>query len=785
MNLVKMPELRPYQLEAVKDILDKKRLLIADDMGMGKCAESIVSKTAIERRLGKYVKTLIVSPASVAEHWEDEIRLWYKNKENPRIVRLQTSTYQDDLKKAKGADFVIVSYPTLSYFGNGQEVSKLGNLDFKYGIIDEAHNAKNPSSIRSMAVKKIFDNVDYLAILSGTPIPNSVTDIYMLLSLLDKKTFPITNENSGNILNAFYHLFRRDPECVRRVLNDHMLRREVSDYLHQKFPELRRNNLEVILDDEHRDIYMQIYENDDITPSSKLMQLFKVSLDPNLADPNLIAPNIRKELGNLESCVYKSLDRLVKEVVKRNGKLLIFSNLKNGVTDKLQNRYKKYGAVVIDSDISSEQFDEDISLREEIRRKFQNDPNTRILIATTVMDEGVDLTAATDVVHLTLPFTPAAFDQRNRRSQRIGEVKKDHVNVHTFKLILRDNLVPVISDGIEALLDDKRRIIEYIQKEPLRITKSDLEEIRNGSDKSRHLVNLVHSPIQSILSHFSQLKGKGHSSILEHYGKYPEEAQIIAKLYTEGWTGFYGGNTANLYTKAIRVLEETENLERKLDLGSGPFSLSRKLRKPVVNIDINRHMINAGRFMEEDGRVVKGNIASAGSFHQLPLRDNSFDLAVCSLALHMTKLNSKDFDFSDRELALREMNRVLRKDGYGIITLPHSLISERDFPNFHQGLKLLGFDVIKCSGYYKGSGDSNFKVYMALVKKKNEPRKEKLDEELLTWHMDIEQRRKRSGSRKKRKLQFKEPKEIKKEIVTDFYSRKNKNIEESIREAVR
>ncbi|HLC55650.1 MAG TPA: SNF2-related protein [Candidatus Nanoarchaeia archaeon] len=780
-----MPELRPYQLEAIKEILDKKRVLIADDMGMGKCAESLVARTAIERRSGNYAKTLIVSPSSVAEHWEDEIKLWYRNKKNSKIARVQTSTYENDLRNAKNADFVIVSYPTLSYFGNGKEIERLEELRFKYGIIDEAHNAKNPSSFRSIAVKKIFDDIEYLAILSGTAIPNSVVDIYILLSLLDKKTFPITSEKSGHMLNAFYHLFLRDPEYIRRVLNDHMLRREVQDYLHQKFPELRRNNLEVVLDGDHRDAYMQVYENDDISPSSKLIQLLKASLDPNLVDPKLLSEPLRSRTGSLESNIYKQLDSLVKEVISRDGKLLIFSNLKEGVTDKLQNRYKKYGAVVIDSDVSSTQIDEDVSLREEVRRKFQFDPNTKILIATTVMDEGVDLTAATDVVHLTLPYTPAAFDQRNRRAQRIGEVKKDHVNVHTFKVRLKDSMYPVINEGIEALLEDKRRIIEYIQKEPLKITKADLEEIKNGVEKSRHLTNLIHSPIHSILNHFSQLKGQGSKKILEHYRKYPEEARIIARLYTGGWTGYYGGNTANLYTKVIRILEEKENLERKLDIASGPFSLSRKLRKPVFNVDINESMIDAGRLLEEEGNVVKGNKYSKASFHQLPFLDNSFDLAVCSLALHMSKLRAKENEFSERELALREMNRVLKNKRYGIITIPHSLISEKDFDNFHDGLAQLGFDVLKCSGFYKAGGESDFKVYFALLRKKSKPRDERLDEKLLTWHMDSEQIRKRSGTSRRRKHKFKETPIITREIVTEFYSYKSKSIEDSIREAIK
>ncbi|MCH9030193.1 MAG: SWF/SNF helicase family protein, partial [Bacteroidetes bacterium] len=141
------------------------------------------------------------------------------------------------------------------------------------------------------------------------------------------------------------------------------------------------------------------------------------------------------------------IDNLIEESIDSNGKVLLFSDLKQDVTDKLKDRFSKYGAVIIDGDVSSDRNGNYISEREEIRRKFQRDPDCKVLIATTVMDEGVDLTAATDLIHLTLPYTPSAFEQRNRRAQRIGEVMKDYVNVHVVKPKMDD--LPVITEGIQ------------------------------------------------------------------------------------------------------------------------------------------------------------------------------------------------------------------------------------------------------------------------------------------------------------------------------------------------
>jgi len=772
-----MPQLRPYQLEAVKDVLEKKRVLIADDMGLGKCAEAISAKTALESRSGYDIPTLITCPSAVMEHWTDEVRLWYKKKEDSRIVQINSSTYDRDVKRARNSDVAIIGYPTLSYFGGSPEkISMLGDSGFRYGIIDEAHNAKNPDSMRSMAVKNLYDGMDNLAILTGTPVPNTVIDLYMLLSLLEPKQFPVHSENVKPILSGFYTMFRNDPEFVRRVLNERMLRRTIEDYLREKVPELRQRTVNVGLDGEHLEVYRALYDNDEFGPSRKLIELQKAAIDPNLVNPQLLPEKLAERLGRMESSMYSALDEVVERTVDEGGKILVFSNLRQGVTDKLKSRWAKYGALIVDGDDKHravEDYDEkqELSKREFIRKRFQQDPDTRVLIATTVMDEGVDLTAATDIAHLGLPYTPAAFDQRNRRSQRIGDVQKDYVNVHVLKATL-NGLTPTIHEGLERLLSDKRRIVTFLLKEPFSLTQRDLDEIKNGHvSRSRNIAPLLNSPSKSVISHFGQLRGQGGEKILRHYDKYPEEAEYIAKLYTEHWDGFYGGNTANLYTRLIKKIAEHDEVGKKVDIASGPFSLSRRLGEPVVNVDLNQHMLNAGRYLEEQGRIVKGNVAHQGLFHDLSmLQDGEFDLALCSLAMHMSKLEAKHGrkTVPERELVFREQNRVLREGGYSIVALPHTVIRERNLPQFNEGLQQLGFEVLPFSGFYKGPEDSSFKVYMGCFRKVEAPQSDKIDPQLLTWRMDEQAEKRTRRSKEKRKHAIPETKPIEKKFIEEF-----------------
>ena len=212
-----MAKLRNYQLEAVDEMYEKKKVLNADDMGLGKCAEAIGLRNLIDKRHGEGGKTLIVGPNAVRQHWENEIRKWSEKGRDAKVAHIQTATFDRDVHKARDCDYGIIGYHTLSYFGKSpSKINNLGSVGFQYGIVDEAHNAKNPSSTRSLAVKDLFDSMEYLALLTGTPIPNSLVDIYMLLSLLDKNNFPIHSENPNVILRNFFSMFKQDPSFVKK-----------------------------------------------------------------------------------------------------------------------------------------------------------------------------------------------------------------------------------------------------------------------------------------------------------------------------------------------------------------------------------------------------------------------------------------------------------------------------------------------------------------------------------------------------------------------------------------
>lgn len=738
-----MAKLHMYQLEAIKDILDKERVIIADDMGLGKTAEAIAAKTVMERRLGYRVPTLICCPEGVIDHWQNEARKWYHKGFQTKFALVNADNYERGMRNASEADFVITTHSTLSHLGQ-QRTNQLLGLNFLYGIIDEAHNAKNPSSIRSRATRELFGPTKYLSILTGTPMPNGVIDLYVLLNLIDSKAFPIHSENPNSILGEFYRIFTKDPNFVRSILHDEpngrMIRRTVESLgLGATFPELREDVKRIQLTGEHREAYTALYENDSTKALPKIWQLIRGSIDPNLINPAYLPPHLARRVGEMKSDVYESLDNLVEKSMDERGKVLIFTDVKDGVTANLAKRYSKYGAIIIQGSGTN------YKRKEEKRRLFQRDPNVRVLITTTVMNEGVDLTAATDAVDLTLPYTPKDFDQRIRRTQRINaEIQKASVNRHIMFPYI-DEFTPVITEGIMKMINDKRMIIEYILQARTDLTVDDFREAANGKKglaKSRNLVAFTRAPSRMIARHFGSLRGKGHNVISKRFQTHKAEAEYLAKLYASHWEGFYGGNVANLYGEAIKLLDERENLDRKVDIASGPFSLSRKIGMPVTNLDLNKFMLEAGRNLEKRGVIASGNVAVEGSFHDLPFEKSSFDLANLSLALHYSRLNRnpESSEVSERELVLREMNRVLRKGGYGVITLPYSVISTPNVPVFNEGLQKLGFEVLPFSGFYRSPQQHSFRVHLTGLRKVTEAPEDSVGQKYFEWKMDAKKK---------------------------------------------
>jgi superfamily II DNA or RNA helicase/SAM-dependent methyltransferase len=672
----------PFEFIGAKRLYEEGRLLLADEMGMFKTAQAIFANNKV-RQHRRRANTLVICPNSVKEHWQREVERWaYPKRQSITIIDAQN--YDPSIGRAKDSDWVIINYPLISRFDR-ERADYFSSLGFRHVILDEVHNAKNPEACRTRVVKTIADRAEYLSLLSGTPIPNTIEDIYMLMSFLEPDKYPIEFDGKDVAREArrrFVDLYMQNPQVVKDLLHRRMLRREISDYLGKKVPSLLVDELYGIeLSGQQLDVYNEILEQE-LTPGKKIKQLEKAMLDPSIVDRSLLKdPSI---LEGIKSLKYAALDEIIGRDAQK-GKVLIFTNLKTGIVGRLVDRYSGYGAIAITGDIPACAYGE----REKLRRKFQRDDSCRVLLATTTMNEGVDLTAATTVVDLTIPWTPAERSQRVRRSQRIGEIEKEAVRRYT--LVAKLPKFKSLDQAMLEMLEGKERAIDYMLS-GIRLSREELMELQ-GPQKIPRIRKVIRAPNQTIFCYYVNWRGVGTERALKRLHRKNSPSGMIAELYPNFSMAY---NAARLY---IPLVENAKSYP-VLDLAGGPGMFSHLSREPSILVDLDLSML------KKAGEVSPLAKPVAGSMGSIPLQNESAGSVVCSLAYQMTE------PYQERARALREMNRVLRPGGYAFIIMPGNYLSRANSARFDAAISSNGFEKV-----YHGTNQGSSKLDVYSLKK--------------------------------------------------------------------
>ena len=182
----------PHQYKPLIKLLNSQnnRLLLADEVGLGKTIEAGMIYKEIDKRDDLSI-SLIVVPASLTLKWKTEFLLRFD--EDFEILR--TPAFKSFLKdyelyssvKAYRKKFII-SYHVL----RDEDVIELlqnSSITIDFLIMDEAHTFRNASTATFTAAFSITNIADYVLFLTATPVQNSYEDLFNILSFLDDETF--------------------------------------------------------------------------------------------------------------------------------------------------------------------------------------------------------------------------------------------------------------------------------------------------------------------------------------------------------------------------------------------------------------------------------------------------------------------------------------------------------------------------------------------------------------------------------------------------------------------
>jgi len=172
--------LHAYQNRAVSFIKDRKRCGLFLDMGLGKTTSTL---TAVSDLIDDFQirKTLVIAPLRVANSvWRQEAAKW-AHLDHLR-VSVATGTAKQRLEALMtSADVYVINRENVDWL-----VKHYGpKWPFDMVIIDESSSFKNPSAKRFRALRRVLPMTEYMVLLTGTPSPNSLLDVWPQMFLID------------------------------------------------------------------------------------------------------------------------------------------------------------------------------------------------------------------------------------------------------------------------------------------------------------------------------------------------------------------------------------------------------------------------------------------------------------------------------------------------------------------------------------------------------------------------------------------------------------------------
>jgi len=444
-------QLRPYQVRGYswmyKNLMLGFGSIIADDMGLGKTLQviTLLARMKGEGALDKR-KALIVVPTGLISNWESEL-----DRFSPSLTHFRYHGQERNLT-AFDADIMITTYGVLR-----SDAKELAKLKWEIEIIDEAQNIKNTDTAQTKAVKSI--PAETKLAMSGTPVENRLTEYWSIMDFVNKgyldtkkefvKRFaqPIEVEGSTAVSERF-----------RRVTAPFMMRRLKSDKsIITDLPDKVTRNFSPALTTSQAALYQQVVEEYMKTlegcPTEDAKSLFKrqgivlqmiLALKQICNHPALFLKD-GKEASEL-SGKCEMLTELVRSIVESNEKVLIFTQFREmgEILQQTLNDALGFKPLFYHGGCTLKE-------RNDMTRRFQEVRSDQVFILSLkAAGTGLNLTAASHVIHFDLWWNPAVEAQATDRAYRIGQ----HKNV----LVTRFVTEGTFEERIDKMLTEKKHL---------------------------------------------------------------------------------------------------------------------------------------------------------------------------------------------------------------------------------------------------------------------------------------------------------------------------------------
>lgn len=454
-------KLRPYQKRGFEWMYRNAQLgfgsVIADDMGLGKTIQVIALLMKMRTRQSKF---LVVVPTTLITNWQAELARFA-----PTMKCFVYHGADRNLKKYK-SDILLTTYGVLR-----SDLELLSGIEWHTMVIDEAQNIKNAETAQSRAARKI-KAINHIA-MSGTPIENRMSEFWSIMDFANKgylgsperfrRDFAIPIQQAGDKICA--ERFRRitAPFLLRRLKTDKNIINDLPDKIEENMSVALTQNQAALYHQTVNGAMEEIVEAKNDTPQAKfkrqgmvlklILELKQICNHPALflkdkMRGSAMQDGTKKMWTPEQSGKTETLMTLLDSIVGNGQKALVFT------------QFREMGELL--SDFIAERIGEvplflhggcSVKERKQMVDEFQNSTDRHIFILSIKAGgTGLNLTAASHVIHYDLWWNPAVEAQATDRAYRIGQ----HQNVIVHRFITQNTF----EEQIDRMLQEKKELAD-------------------------------------------------------------------------------------------------------------------------------------------------------------------------------------------------------------------------------------------------------------------------------------------------------------------------------------
>jgi len=446
-------ELRPYQEVGVRWLAFLIQLglggCLADDMGLGKTIQLLALLLTLRRGDGGSAPSLLVAPASLLANWASESARFTPSL---RVMVAHPSFTPPDQLKAMTPEDVAETDLVVTSYGSLLRLDWLPKTRWRLAVLDEAQAIKNPNAKQTRAVKALQS--EGRIALTGTPIENNLRDLWSIFDFINpgllgsSKAFADFVKRLAAQEPVSYAPLRKlaAPYILRRLKTDRSVIADLPDKTEvQAFCPLTKKQA-ALYQAAVAELEQRLREaSDDIARRglvlSMLMRLKQICNHPAqwLGDG---------AYNDEDSGKFARLFEIAETIASRQEKLLVFTQFKEIIAPLENLLARAFGrpGLVLHGETA-------VGKRKELVAKFQEDERIPFFVLSLKAGgAGLNLTAASHVVHFDRWWNPAVENQATDRAFRIGQ--KRNVLVHKF--VCRGT----IEERIDQLIESKRRLAQ-------------------------------------------------------------------------------------------------------------------------------------------------------------------------------------------------------------------------------------------------------------------------------------------------------------------------------------